>query len=77
MKLSQQKYITEAPTDESDSGVSDIDKVENLTISNKLKGILSMEYDKKEKKLMVIENVWKKLVEEFPGALAIPKYGKQ
>jgi hypothetical protein len=51
-------------------------KVKNLTISNKLKGILYMEYDPSEKKLRVIENVWKKLVEAFPGALAIPKYGQ-
>ena len=34
-----------------------------------------MSYDHKEKKLQVVENVWKKLVEAFPGTLAIPKYG--
>lgn len=34
-----------------------------------------MSYDQKEKKLRVVENVWKKTVEEFPGAIAIPKYG--
>lgn len=34
-----------------------------------------MEYDQTEKKLRVVENVWKKLVESFPGAVAIPKYG--
>jgi hypothetical protein len=45
-----------------------------LTISNKLKGILSMTYQ--DGKLVVIENSWKKLVEAFPGALAIPKYGQ-
>jgi hypothetical protein len=47
-----------------------------LTISNKLKGILYMEYDQTEQKMRVIENVWKKLVETFPGAVAIHKYGK-
>lgn len=51
------------------------DQVKNLTISNKLKGILNMEYDRSTNKLRVVENVWKKLVENFPGAVAIPKYG--
>ena len=51
------------------------DQVKNLTISNKLKGILNMEYDRATNKLRVVENVWKKLVENFPGAVAIPKYG--
>lgn len=55
--------------------VSTSEAVPNLTISNKLKGILCMHYDQKEKKLRVVENVWKKLVEAFPGAIAIPKYG--
>ena len=54
-----------------ESGVTD-----NLTISNMLKGILNMEYDAEGKKLRVVENVWQKTVEEFPGTLAIPKYGK-
>ena len=35
-----------------------------------------MEYDQEENKLRVVENVWKKLVESFPGAVAIPKYGQ-
>jgi hypothetical protein len=48
--------------------------VQNLTISNKLKGILSMSFE--DGKLTVIENSWKKLVEAFPGAVAIPKYGQ-
>lgn len=52
------------------------DKVKNLTISNKIKGILIMQYDKSTNKLRVVENVWKKLVEAFPGAVAIPKYGQ-
>jgi hypothetical protein len=34
-----------------------------------------MEYDQGEGKLRVVENSWKKLVESFPGAVAIPKYG--
>ena len=50
--------------------------VKNLTISNKLKGIICMEYSQEEKKLRVIENVWKKLLEALPGAIAIPKYGQ-
>jgi hypothetical protein len=43
--------------------------VKNLTISNKLKGILSMQYSEKEKKLVVVENVWKKVVDTFPGTI--------
>lgn len=35
-----------------------------------------MEYDQEENKLRVVENVWKKLVESFPGAVVIPKYGQ-
>ena len=35
-----------------------------------------MEYDQGERKLRVVENVWKKLVEAFPGTVALPKYGK-
>ena len=35
-----------------------------------------MEYDQEENKLRVVENDWKKLVESFPGAVAIPKYGQ-
>ena len=50
--------------------------VKNLTLSNKLKGILNISYDKESNKLRVVENVWKKLVEHFPGAVAIPKYGQ-
>ena len=46
-----------------------------MTISNKLKGILSMTFDEKTQKLIVVENVWKKLLEQFPGTVAIPKYG--
>jgi hypothetical protein len=34
-----------------------------------------MDYNKKENKLKVVENVWKKLVEKFPGTVAIKKYG--
>ena len=35
-----------------------------------------MSYDPKTKKLRVVENVWRKLVEQFPGTVAIPKYGQ-
>lgn len=80
MKLSQAKYLIKAPvvdadlktTEESSNTYSII--VQNLTISNKLKGILSMSYE--DGKLIVIENSWKKLVEAFPGAVAINKYGQ-
>lgn len=35
-----------------------------------------MNYDLKENKLIVIENMWKKNVEAFPGVIAIPKFGQ-
>jgi hypothetical protein len=50
--------------------------VKNLSISNKIKGIIHMEYDQAEGKLRVIENTWKKVLEQFPGAVSIPKYGQ-
>jgi len=34
-----------------------------------------MQYEQATGKIIVVENVWKKLLEAFPGALAIPKYG--
>ena len=34
-----------------------------------------MNYDTKKGELNVIENQWKKAVERFPGALALPKFG--
>lgn len=80
LKLSQSKYISGNSSEEYDlrvkSSSGNDEKVKNLTISNKIKGILYMEYDQTERKLRVIENVWKKLVEAFPGAVAIPKYGQ-
>ena len=74
LKLSQGRYLKEGVLPEQKQESSG-DEVPNLTISNKLKGILSMEYDAAEKKLVVVENVWKKLVQAFPGTVAIPKYG--
>lgn len=41
------------------------EKVDNLTISNKLKGILAFNYDKETNTITVIENMWKKSVGEF------------
>ena len=34
-----------------------------------------MQFDRKSNELNVVENKWKKAVERFPGALALPKYG--
>jgi len=34
-----------------------------------------MQFDRKSNELNVVENQWKKAVERFPGALALPKYG--
>jgi len=47
--------------------------VSNLTISNKLKGILQMEYDQDKKTINVVENVWKRTVEKFSDGAFVPK----
>ena len=59
LKVSQARYLKGEAASSTASDVSE--EVANLTISNKLKGILSMEYD--GERLIVVENVWKKLVE--------------
>lgn len=75
LKLSQSKFLKKKQNMSEVNEGSQESQVKNLTISNKLKGILNMEYDKENNKLLVVENIWRKLVESFPGALAIPKYG--
>jgi len=75
LKLSQARYLREEERPSASEATPEEEAVENLTISNKLKGILSMQYDEASGKIIVVENVWKKLVEAFPGALAVPKYG--
>lgn len=74
LKLSQGKYLKKASEVIIEAKTTEESSVQNLTISNKLKGILSMSYQ--DGKLTVVENSWKKLVEAFPGAVAIPKYGQ-
>ena len=50
--------------------------MKNLTISNKIKGILAIELDRESGKLRVIENVWKKVVDNFQGTVAIKRFGQ-
>lgn len=45
-------------------------------ISNSIKGILSMNFDAKTESLFVVENQWRKALENFQGALVVPKFGK-
>eukprot|EP00347_Sterkiella_histriomuscorum_P013585 403364154 len=78
LKLSQSKYIKKQDQTVEialQNGESS-SQVKNLTISNKIKGILSMDYDQKSGKLRVVENVWKKVVENFQGTIAINKFGQ-
>ena len=56
-------------------GISLSSESDNLTISNSIKGILYMDFNSKSSELHVVENQWKKAVDRFPGALALPKYG--
>lgn len=74
LKLSQQKYIKDQPIPVQSEDNSN-EKVSNLIISNKIKGILAMEYNTESKKLQVVENMWKKIIEQFPDTVAIAKYG--
>jgi len=76
LKISQSKYLKDETQLHPESDKKPSSKVKNLTISNKIKGIISMEYNSEEKKLMVVENLWKKALEAFPGTVAIPKYGQ-
>jgi len=49
--------------------------VENLTISNSIKGILHMSFDLEKSELRAVENQWRKALQHFPGTLALPKFG--
>ena len=35
-----------------------------------------MDYDHQSNKIRVVESQWKKILQQFPGAVAIPKYGQ-
>jgi len=59
LKLSQSKYLTEVTPPAADAPCD----WPNLTISNKLKGILAMHSADNE--LKVVENVWKRQVSQF------------
>lgn len=42
-------------------------------ISNKLKGILAMEYESETNQVRVVENEWKKAVQQFEHGAFVPK----
>ena len=63
IKIAQAKYLLNQPVQEKSNVESE--KIDNLTISNKLKGILAFNYDKGTNTITVIENMWKKSVSEF------------
>jgi len=73
VKLGQQKYLSDAQHAQSSVFTQSVD---NLTISNKLKGILQMEVKRDENKIRVVENVWKKAVGEFQGAFISKKFNQ-
>ena len=75
LKKSQTKYLLEGQVAVPEKRSAE-SNTKNLTISNSIKGILSMSYDQKDKQLRVVENQWRKAVERFPGAMVLPKYGK-
>lgn len=47
---------------------------QNLTISNKLKGLLAVQYNGQT--LRVVENLWKGQVQKFQGAFVAKKFAK-
>ena len=76
LKKSQGTYINQIKGFASKAEkVATAQEIENLTISNSLKGILHIEYNIEKAEMHVVENQWRKAVERFPGALALPKFG--
>jgi len=71
LKLSQIKFLTENATE---SVREEADAAQNLTISNKLKGIMNVHL--KDGKLSVIENIWRLTTQKFQGAFVAKKFGK-
>lgn len=70
LKLSQAKYLDarhDTPTEPQAQSLS------NLMVSNKLKGILAMEYEPKSNQVRVVENLWKKAVSQFENGAFVPK----
>lgn len=51
-------------------------EIKNLTISNRLKGVLAMDYCEETKTVRVVENPWKQTVQEFQGAFVTKKFKK-
>lgn len=73
LKLSQAKYLTAAAPTEDKHEPS----ATNLAISNKLKGILLMDWDSANSQLTVVENSWQKSVQQFnSGAFITKKFKK-
>lgn len=71
VKLSQEKYLTrQAPVESK----VDAQKSDNLTISNKLKGILCITLD--DGKIRAVENLWKRSLKQMPGAFVTKKFHK-
>jgi hypothetical protein len=68
LKLTQSKYLK--PQQQQTTGVNE--STDNLTISNKLKGILAMTYERGT--IRVVENPWKQSVAEMPGAFVTKKF---
>ena len=54
----------------------ELDQIDNLTISNSIKGILYMNFNNKEGTLTVLENQWRKAVSNFSNAIEIKKFAK-
>ena len=75
IKLGQAKYLKE---NSERLPQSEIEPAQgNLAIDNRFKAILAMDYDESSQKLRVVENAWKKAVENFQsGMFAQKKYGK-
>jgi hypothetical protein len=78
VKLASEPYLQQRETEEEKSEATDGNL--NLSINNKLKGILYMGPAQMEQgkvtKIFGVETVWKQMVKKFPGTLLLKKYGK-
>lgn len=76
LKISQKKYLSKAQEVQAATTSSVNQTSDNLTISNKLKGILAMQFDSATKTIRVVENPWRQSVAEFNGAFVTKKFHK-
>ena len=79
LKVSQRKYLLSQPganADEQSKPSETTQSADNLKISNKLKGILALDFCPEKNSIKVVENSWKQSVAEFNGAFVSKKFNQ-